>query len=405
MFEDASSLADNAVLQADLCIIGGGAAGITIASEFIETTTRVLMLESGGQGFEPATQRLHRGVNQGLYYEPLDLCRVRGFGGSASPQGWGGWSKPLSEIDFEHRPWVPLSGWPFPRSELDAFYRRAFATLGLPSNTESLSRASGSAAHLPFKGDFCETELCPLSPAPYLGEVARARIGRASNVQVLLHANATEIATESTARRAIGVRVVTLGGKKLFVAAPLIVLAAGGIENPRLLLLSNQVQSEGLGNGSDFVGRCFQEHPRFAWGKLSTPSLASTLVHYDPGHVVRKRGADENASPDVLFGAGLAIKDSIQRSEKLLHTRSWIVPVPTCGEREGGLEVKELIFWLKKRRIPSDLARRLSKIIRDLPNAAETVAFHFPGASPASAAVAVHYGDGAGAQPKQSCHT
>jgi choline dehydrogenase-like flavoprotein len=50
--------------------------------------------------------------------------------------------------------------------------------------------------------------------------------------------------------------------------------------------------------------------------------------------------------------------------------------VSGSGDRSGGVEFKELVFWLKKRRIPSDLARRSGAILRDLPNAATAAAAH-----------------------------
>ena len=49
-------------------------------------------------------------------------------------------------------------------------------------------------------------------------------------------------------------------GREFSVRARTYVLAAGGIETPRLLLLSNGVQTRGLGNAYDQVGRYFMEH-------------------------------------------------------------------------------------------------------------------------------------------------
>lgn len=378
MFDDARKLPQGSEIEADVLIIGAGAAGTTIGSEFAGHGARVVVVESGGLEYDPATQKLYRGLNVGHHYEPLDLCRVRTFGGSTDPRGWGGWCKPLAPIDFEERPWVPLSGWPLARADLEPFYERARRTLGLPADTEALAAADATADDvLKLAGPDVINEPCPLSPAPHLGWSSRDTLAAAKNVRVLLHSNVTEILTDEAARQAHGVRLATLNGKSHVVKARMLVLAAGGIENARLLLLSDRVQREGLGNGSDFVGRCFMEHPRFSWGRLSGENVASKLRRYDPGYVVPQRviGAPPGSRP-LLIGASVALSEAAQRKEELLGARSWIMPAPEAGERDGGREVKELVFWLKKKRIPSDLGRRASAILSDLPNAAGAVHAH-----------------------------
>ena len=51
MILDARKIPDGQVLEADVCIIGAGAAGISLAREFRNKRFRVILLESGG--FEP----------------------------------------------------------------------------------------------------------------------------------------------------------------------------------------------------------------------------------------------------------------------------------------------------------------------------------------------------------------
>ena len=88
----------------------------------------------------------------------------------------------------------------------------------------------------------------------------RSRLRDAPNVTVLLHAHVIAIETSQDGRRATGVTVARQNGSALRLAAPLIALAAGGIENARLLLASGPRQQGGLGNGHDLVGRYFMEH-------------------------------------------------------------------------------------------------------------------------------------------------
>lgn len=378
MFEDARKLPSGAQLFADVCIIGGGAAGTTIAKEFIGTRQQVLLLESGGLAYDGKVQSLYAGINDGLLYEPLDLCRVRTFGGSTDPRGWGGWCKQLSSLDFERRDWVPLSGWPIAKRDLSQHYRRALATLSLNPETERFAEEDAKRDDvLPVNGSLCCNEPCALSPAPHLGHVSEQPLRAARNVTVLLHANVTEILTDVSARHVTGLKVATLDGRTQIVTASHIVLAAGGIENARLLLLSDRHQNVGLGNGSGFVGRCFMEHPRYSWGRLSGKHIAPLLRRYNPGTAVGERkSAKLKNDLTPIFGASLALTEHAQREHQVLGARTWIVPVSGSGDRDGGREFKELIFWLKKQRVPSDVSRRILEVAHDLPNAASAAAAH-----------------------------
>src|SRR3990172_1613000 len=111
-------------LEADLCIVGGGAAGIAIAREFIGARLSVIVLESGGLEPEERVQELNRGENTRGDFR-LDESRFRLAGGTTLV--WGGWCAPLDELDFEQRSWVPHSGWPISKRDLLPYYARAQA--------------------------------------------------------------------------------------------------------------------------------------------------------------------------------------------------------------------------------------------------------------------------------------
>lgn len=114
MIVDARSLPQNQVVETDICIVGSGTAGMTLAREFIGQEFRVCLLESGGLKPDQETQALYRGENIGHPYFTLDSARARYFGGSTNR--WhiaigdncvGARMRPLDEIDFEERDWVP----------------------------------------------------------------------------------------------------------------------------------------------------------------------------------------------------------------------------------------------------------------------------------------------------------
>jgi choline dehydrogenase-like flavoprotein len=110
---DARALSENEIIETDICIIGAGPAGITLAHEFLGQPFRVCLLESGGLEPDEQTESLSEGENIGLPYLALKTTRFRYFGGTL---GMGAWCGPLDEIDFEKRDWVPYSGWPFDKS-------------------------------------------------------------------------------------------------------------------------------------------------------------------------------------------------------------------------------------------------------------------------------------------------
>ena len=134
MLADARSLSDGVVLDADLCIIGAGAAGITLALEFTGSPVRVILLESGGLEFESNTQGLYAGrASDGLPYFPLDVTRLRYFGGSTNH--WGRLCRPFDPLDFERRDWIPFSGWPIRSPRPRSLLRSAAATSSALSRT------------------------------------------------------------------------------------------------------------------------------------------------------------------------------------------------------------------------------------------------------------------------------
>ena len=138
MLIDAAELPDGSDITADLVIIGGGLAGITIAREFLGTGRSVCLLEAGGRASEAETQALYAGsasMTDPLgQARPIDdyltTSRLRAYGGSGNL--WGGKCAPLRPVDFERREWIPDSGWPLSREDLNSFYDRACDVLEMP---------------------------------------------------------------------------------------------------------------------------------------------------------------------------------------------------------------------------------------------------------------------------------
>jgi choline dehydrogenase-like flavoprotein len=259
MIVDARVVPNDSLINCDVCIVGAGAAGITIARELLGRPVQVALLESGWLTPDAKTQSLYAGEVTERPYFDLDAARSRYFGGSTNV--WTGECRPLDAQDFERRDWVPDSGWPFGLDELLPFYEKAQSVcqLGPYAYTADDWRGQG-VRPMAIEGGRLQSHAFQYSPPTRFGDVYRDELRRAPNVVTYLGANAVDLETPTPPHLVSAVKVACLTGKSFRVAARAFVLATGGIENARLLLLADRVQQAGLGNSNDLVGRYFMEH-------------------------------------------------------------------------------------------------------------------------------------------------
>lgn len=261
MFRDAHELPDGTVLEADVCIIGAGAAGITLARDLSGSGLRVLLLEGGGLEPDNETQEPYRGRNIGLPYIDLEVCRLRYFGGTTNH--WGGWCRPLDPEDFEPQDWLTHSGWPLRYEGLRPYYLCAQHTCeigGFEYDADTLSRRGGTPL-LPLDASRVASPGYHFSPPTRFGTRYHDALARSTNVTVWLHANLVNIRLDPNGARVETLQCTTLDGHRFTVRAGRHILALGAIENARLLLASNDRRPEGVGNAEGLVGRYFMEHP------------------------------------------------------------------------------------------------------------------------------------------------
>ena len=261
MHVDVRELENNSLIEGDLCIIGAGAAGISMALEWEGRQEKVILLEGGGFDVEYEMQDLYAGESVGQPYFPLLSSRLHYFGGTTGH--WAGWSSPLDPQDFVKRDWVPYSGWPFTFETLLPFYERTCSILELVHNTFEPDFYLGQYSNLkklPFDDSVIFTKMWQLSPPTRFGKFYRDTIVNSKNIHLHTYANVCDIEAneEVSAIRQLTVR--THEGKEHTVRARNFVLAGGAIQNARILLASNKQASQGIGNDHDLVGRFFMEH-------------------------------------------------------------------------------------------------------------------------------------------------
>jgi choline dehydrogenase-like flavoprotein len=312
---DLSELPDHCALQADLCIVGGGAAGISIAKELINSGLTVCLVESGGLEFEDDTQALYRGRCVGHPMD-LDVGRYRQLGGSTSR--WTGRCAWLDSIDFASRPWVPESGWPIDLDELAPYYLRAEELCGFAQPWSPQSRPGPAPGHIDTQLNASELvqfvwRYAPQSDGTSLnwGRAYREELRCSADVRVLLHANAIAFQADESGRTVQSITVASLTGRRATVTARAFVLCCGGIENARLLLQSAETVPGGLGNTHGQVGRYLMQHPRgrtVEW----TPTRSQAALLQDTFNIFPERDG-------IQHEFGIALSETAQRQHQLLN--------------------------------------------------------------------------------------
>ena len=371
MIVDAHTDAISLGIDTDICVVGGGTAGTVLAREFIGTSTRICVLESGGLAPEPDTQNLTIGDNIGYPYFPLDTARPHVLGGSGTrwniPIGneqLGVRIRPLDRLDFEKRDWVPFSGWPFTKDHLDPFYRRAQAVCRVEPPTYEVQdwQDSEQTKPLALNGNDVQTVIYKFAPAQAFARDYPDELAKAGNVTVCLHSNVLEIETNEAGDCVTRLRVSTLGGKEFSVRARTYVLAVGGIEVPRLLLLSNRTHKNGLGNQHDLVGRFFMEHPHFWSGVFypTDPEAFRKTALYNEIHSI-------NGVPVV---GKLALNEQVVRKERLLNQNIQLIPrfldAPGANGSSRGIESTRAMVKALKGENVGNLGGHVRNVISDL---------------------------------------
>ena len=352
MIMDFKTSPANGFVDADVCLIGSGAAGLTLAHH-LPSTLRVLIVEAGDREPRWNDDRLS-GEVAGPQFDGFENGRARAFGGAT--RLWFGQCIRLDPIDFEKRDWVPYSGWPIGLRDLGTYYDRAETFLGLERvdyhagrlwSRFGLPGLGFDAAELSFK---C-TAYCP--QPDFIKGFGKQLVRRRPNVSMILNATAVGFDLDASGRMVTSVQLRGEGGREGAIRSRTFVLCGGGIENPRLLLASNDVAPMGIGNERGLVGRFFQDHPSGTTGVLATAHPRLIQRHF---RKLRCRG--------VTSWPKLALADALQRRRRVLNANCLMLYDYADGSpmaaAKGALEAL-------KRRDPAASMRRGAQALRHLP--------------------------------------
>ncbi len=231
--QDANKFSRDQIKETDICIVGGGAAGISLAKALIGLNVRVLILESGDHFFHQQTQDLYDFENVGhpLRAQKGYISRNRYFGGSTNT--WLGRSAPLHPEDYKKRDWIPNSGWPVAETDLAPYYDRTSKILKLPDPAHlyngSWKKFLVAPPHnFPEHGGILPSVFLLAKKPANLRKAYGKELRKAGNIETILNANVTEVLTSENDKSVISLLVKTLKGNSFKVRAKNYVLACGG---------------------------------------------------------------------------------------------------------------------------------------------------------------------------------
>jgi choline dehydrogenase-like flavoprotein len=330
-----------ATIETDLAIVGGGPIGLAIADRCVRKGMDVLLLESGLEQQDEAHEALNEVIAMECAYDK-DLTgrrtdfhggqaplwdarhqtygvRCRGLGGST--QAWAGKVAPFDEIDFVQRSWIPDSGWPIGREQLSPFLDQARELLRL-CPTQPAPRFSQAGLQSCY-WQFARSTTDQLDVMRFGRDFAP---GLPSKAHVLLDATVTRLGFNPGSKSVDTLHVANLSGASAIIRPRRVVLAAGAIENPRLLLVSNDVEPGGIGNGQDVVGRYLIDHAGMRLGEVGDAAhmakLARTFGFYGQNHAGRSH----------MFMHGLALSPELQGQDGLLNAAIYFAPLRAADD-------------------------------------------------------------------------
>ena len=254
----------------DVCVIGSGPAGMTLARTLAARGLDVALMEGGDLEWTPESQDVYVGENVGLEYFDLDAARLRQFGGTSGH--WNGLCRELDPENFEARPYHALGAWPIGKADLDPYQPEADAILDVSAPAQP---------DIPIPGEDFRRVQYRFSPPTRFAEKYAGEIAAAPRIFLCLNASLVDLRLDDdlASVTAAVFKSYAPGDPGFTVRARGYALCCGGIDNARLLLNFTSQVPAGIGNGHGLVGRYFTEHPAFFIGEViyAAPPDAESL--------------------------------------------------------------------------------------------------------------------------------
>ncbi len=291
---------------ARVVVIGGGAIGLYAASQLTARGRDVVVVEAGDSHLGNFAAESYASV--GHAHSGIRLGRSRSLGGTTNL--WGGQLVEFQPIDFAGRDWLPGSKWPVSYDEIAPYYRPTYLNLGMPPqllNDADVWRGISCAP--PDLGPEFEVFFTRWLGIPNFAEMFAKQMQTDARLSVLT--GHTAVGFRGAGSRVEAVQVVDGKGQSHWIEGDTILLAAGTIENARLLLHAAQDpgwQAPWSGNGN--LGRYFQDH------------LGGTIATFQPTDKRRFFEMFSNvAYAGRKFHPKIRMRDEAQTQQQIYNTQ------------------------------------------------------------------------------------
>jgi choline dehydrogenase-like flavoprotein len=336
----------------DVCVVGAGPAGLAVVQSLIGTSRSVCLLEAGPSGDEAAELddvelRAEDPYPQGHIRETRAAMvggtagrwsfRLVGTGEDPEPAPVGCRYLPLDRWDFEARPEIGTPGWPITAADLTPWYDAAQRMCGLGPfdyTPDAWADPERDCVPLPLAGTGVETSMFQFGPATAFTQDARARLEASPNIHLRTDTQALRLELDPAGERVIGVRVLGPDRQETVLRSHRVVLAAGTIENVRLILDTGRDGGRTPGDDTGLVGRYFMEHPLVRGGLLVTDPGAATIRHL--GLYASRQVAG------TWVSGKLTLSEEVLRSEGLPACSALLLPRSASFGTRGSQAVARL---------------------------------------------------------------
>jgi choline dehydrogenase-like flavoprotein len=360
MLINSNDLHNNKSIDADICIMGGGVAGITLANELSKSFANVVLLESGGEQYDQESQSLYQANNYPKYYPDPSVSRLRFLGGASNH--WANNTSPLSPIDFEKRDWVPNSGWPINYQKFFPYYKKAalYCQTGSDGYSNEVWLPRLKKENLLKGAQFTELSIAKASfpPTRFFNSHGES-LKLSKNVTVYTYANITNVEFAPLTKKINKAIFSNPKGGKHTVSANAFIMCFGGIENARMLLHFNTMNNNRIGNQYDNVGRYFMDHP-----------TCNAAHIYSENRELENLSLMEKNRYIVSF---FQLQDEALREHQTTNVRMPLVAASEYQMSDGISSFHVLKNAMSRSVMPDDFGTHLTNLVTDLDMVIEAI--------------------------------